>query len=231
MTPSDNDIDHDMRRYYDAIAGDYERIYAAGDAGASLFGRDAAAVGALLPGLVGTRHLDLACGTGFWLRYCHAACGRVTLVDRSERMLDECRKTVAALRLGAKAELVRADLLALPFPVAGVFDSILIGFLLSHLAPAEEDRLFAGLGGILAPGGKIVLIDSAWNPERPALSGKSSIQTRTLHDGPSFSVRKSYLDEEELRAMGERHGVAWRLLYKGKAFLLAMGIFSSPASR
>jgi len=223
MRREDRIIDADMGLYYDAIAGGYERVYAGADADASLFGHDAAAVGALLPGLVGKRHLDLACGTGFWLRFHHAACEAVTLVDRSERMLAECRRNVAALGATAKASFLRADLIALPFPPGTAFDSVLLGFIVSHLAPAPEDRLFANVRGLLAPGGRVILVDSVRGPGRE----RETIHRRVLPDGRSFRVRKRYLDEDELETMGTRGGLKWRTLYKGKAFILAAGEFMS----
>ncbi|MBN2351563.1 MAG: class I SAM-dependent methyltransferase [Spirochaetales bacterium] len=227
MRRKDRIIDADMRLYYDAIAGGYERVYAGADADASLFGHDAAAVGALLPGLVGKRHLDLACGTGFWLRFYHPSCESVVLVDRSERMLDECRKNVAALGIAAKASLKRADLFAPAFPAGTAFDSVLLGFIVSHLSPAEENSLFTNVRGVLVSGARFILIDSI----RAAGRKRETIQRRTLPDGGSFRVRKRYLDEEELEAMGKRNGVSWRALFHGKAFILAEGEFMSPFDR
>jgi SAM-dependent methyltransferase len=230
-----------MERYYDSVAPAYDRIYEGdGSGGETLFQHDAAAIGALLPALVGRRHVDLACGTGWWLQFYHRACERITLIDRSPRMLEECRKKIEALGLQSKTALLRADLLedgvlqdydrkvdslSLPFPPGG-YDSALLGFFWSHLTAAEEDRLIAGVRATLAPGGRLLLVDSAWSPERAAARQKSSVQARTLPDGRSFNVRKRYLDENDLKAMEARHGMSWRALYEGKAFLLAEGRFN-----
>jgi ubiquinone/menaquinone biosynthesis C-methylase UbiE len=211
-------INESMSRYYDELAAEYELIYSGDN---TLFQHDAAVIAKFLPELVGPAHVDLACGTGYWLQFYHRSCERITLIDQSPRMLTACRAKIRSLDLESKASIVQADLLALPFP-HGRYDSALLGFFWSHLSLKEEARVFAGLRGMLAPNGRLILIDSAWKEGRE----RETVQTRSLADGKSYTVRKRYLDEGEIEAMEKRQRMAWRVLYRGKAFILAEGAFS-----
>lgn len=94
--------------------------------------------------------LDAGCGTGRLtadlldsLPY-----GRVVGVDLSQNMLVSAREHLSS-HLGSRLSLVACDLLHLPF--APVFDGI-VSTAAFHWV-LDHDRLFAGLRGILKPGG------------------------------------------------------------------------------
>ncbi|WP_185046714.1 class I SAM-dependent DNA methyltransferase [Actinoplanes octamycinicus] len=90
--------------------------------------------------------LDVCCGTGAGLTVLRRLCReRVTGVDFSAGMLAEARAAVP------EAELVRADVRALPF--TGGFDLAVTFGALGHFLPSERPALFAGVHRALRPGG------------------------------------------------------------------------------
>jgi ubiquinone/menaquinone biosynthesis C-methylase UbiE len=105
-----------------------------------------ATAGALRPLGPFGRGLDVCCGTGAGLGVLESlGRGPVTGVDFSTGMLAQARQTHPG------AELVRADVRALPF--AGVFDLAVSFGALGHFLPAERPALFAGVHRALRPGG------------------------------------------------------------------------------
>ncbi len=102
------------------------------------------------------RHgLDVGCGTGPHLIPLTREGLRVTGVDSSPAMLDECRRKLR--RRGLSAELRRGDLESLGYE--GEFDAALcMGSVLCYLLDAE--RIIAALRGLrraLRPGGLLVV--------------------------------------------------------------------------
>ena len=90
--------------------------------------------------------LDVCCGTGAGTQVLASACrGRITGVDFSAGMLARARTA------HPEAELVRADVRALPF--AGAFDLAVTFGALGHLLPSERPALFSGVHRALRPGG------------------------------------------------------------------------------
>ncbi len=213
-----------MRRYYEDVAPEYELIYRgvrpAGRDATALIQHDADAMARLLGGLVGPDHLDLACGTGYWLTFYHPACRRITLVDQAESMLDECRKKTAAAGIEGKTTYVKADILAVDLPRTA-FDSVLLGFLWSHLTLNEEAILFRTIKEILRPGGRLLLIDSAWSADRAPRHARSVLQTRTTRAGKNYVIRKRYLDQDELSRLTEQYTMTCHVPFSGKAFMLS----------
>lgn len=100
----------------------------------------------------GDRVLDAGCGTGQWLRQL-AASGvtpaRLVGVDQSARMLDHAR--------GLGAELVRADVRALPFADAS-FDVVCVAYVLHLLDDSDVPIVLSEIHRILAPDGRLVTI-------------------------------------------------------------------------
>jgi ubiquinone/menaquinone biosynthesis C-methylase UbiE len=92
--------------------------------------------------------LDVACGTGAALRQLRTLCrGRVAGIDFSHGMLDEARRNV-----GMSVELVRGDVLAMPFE--SEFDVATCVGALGHIERKDEDRFVAGIARALRPGGR-----------------------------------------------------------------------------
>jgi demethylmenaquinone methyltransferase/2-methoxy-6-polyprenyl-1,4-benzoquinol methylase len=103
--------------------------------------------------------LDLGCGTGD-LGLLLAGSAIVVGVDLSHAMLLEARR-----KSGDRLRLVEGSAFALPFP-DGAFDAAVSGFVLRNLE--DLPAAFAELARVVAPGGRIGLVDIT-EPPRPAL--------------------------------------------------------------
>lgn len=98
----------------------------------------------------GDRVLDLACGTGDLAEAAAARGARVVGVDFSRGMLRGAR------RRGVAAGLAQGDALALPLRT-GCADAAVCGFALRNFTALAP--VFAELARVLAPGGRLALLD------------------------------------------------------------------------
>jgi demethylmenaquinone methyltransferase/2-methoxy-6-polyprenyl-1,4-benzoquinol methylase len=219
-----------MLRYYDERASEYEEAYVFGTGTASIpdpdvFRREAS----VLTGVVGRcargRIVDIACGTGYWLPHYAAQCSSITLIDRSQRMLDECRKKVVALEVSARTTIVQDDVFDHAF-TPHAFDFALVAFLTSHITDDQEQLLFERLRGTLDPAGRFLILDSAWSPERARFNSKVERQERRLNDGQRFEIYKRYCDRQDLAAWETRYGVNLAVEHFGAAFFAVSGRFT-----
>jgi demethylmenaquinone methyltransferase/2-methoxy-6-polyprenyl-1,4-benzoquinol methylase len=103
--------------------------------------------------------LDLGCGTGDLGRLLSGS-ARVVGIDLSHSML-----VAARTKAGARLSLVEGSAFALPFADA-TFDAAVSGFVLRNLE--DLPAAFAELARVVAPGGRIGLVDIT-EPPRPAL--------------------------------------------------------------
>ena len=215
------------RAYYDARASEYEEAYTLGTGTSSIrdsavFTTESRTLASVVAQRLSGRVIDIACGTGFWLPAYAAACADVTLVDQSGKMLDECRKKVERLGLAGRSTLRQADVLEERF-VPGSYDSALVGFLISHLTEAQEAQLFAALKSMLAAGGRFLILESAWSPERATVNAKTEQQERRLNDGTRFEILKRYFARDDVAEWGRRYQVALEIEHFGAAFVAVSG--------
>jgi malonyl-CoA O-methyltransferase len=131
------------------------------------------AVRELLPAAAGRRVLDLACGSGRYLKQLAPAAGLAIGLDFSRPMLARA----AALR----RPLVQADLAALPL-AAAAFDLIVCGLAVGHLA--SLNGCLGEMARALAPGG--VLVYSDFHPFGALLGWKRSFRAA---DGAQYAAR------------------------------------------
>ena len=138
---------HAVQAMFDAIAPRYELVNRLMTLGLDQ-GWRRRAVGALaLP--PGATVVDLACGTGDLCRHLERA-GYVAIgVDLSVGMLGHARTTT---------RLVQADAARLPFPAVAA-DGVVSGFALRNFA--DLGAVFAELGRVVRPGGRVALLDVA----------------------------------------------------------------------
>ena len=101
--------------------------------------------------------LDVACGTGSIAAELvrRADCSVVGL-DRSEEMLAEARRTLAAAGLAGRIQLEQGDAQRLPFADAS-FDHLTGGYLLRYVE--DPTATIAGLARVVRPGGRMALLD------------------------------------------------------------------------
>lgn len=223
----DSDLRHNMLRYYDERASEYEEAYVLGTGTASIadpevFRREALLLTQMVEHFARGRLVDLACGTGYWLPYYVAGCSSVTLIDQAPRMLQECRKKIASLDALDRITIVQDDVLEHSFRPRA-FDSALVGFLISHLTDEEEQQLFERLKTMLDTDGRFLILDSAWSPERARFNRKTERQERRLNDGSRFEIYKRYIDRQDVVEWERKYGVATSIEHFGTAFIAVSG--------
>jgi ubiquinone/menaquinone biosynthesis C-methylase UbiE len=225
----DDELRRSMLRYYDERAAEYEEAYTRGTGTSSIanpevFRAEAIALAPVIERVASGRLIDLACGTAYWLPAYAPRCTSITLFDQSPRMLDEARQKAAALGVAERCSVVCADFFAYAFP-SGAFDTVLAGFFLSHLTPEQEPALFDALRTMLRPGGRFLLLDSAWTPERATANAKIERQPRHLNDGTRFDIYKRYVDRNDI-AGWTKYGATVNVEHFGTAFLAVSGEFT-----
>ncbi len=106
----------------------------------------------LLPGMEGKVALDVACGTGRWLRRLKSKGARPALgIDVSAAMLAQ-----AARKLALRGSLVRGDARSLPLS-GGIADLVISSFAVGYM---DDLRAFAEeLGRVSRPGSLMVISD------------------------------------------------------------------------
>jgi ubiquinone/menaquinone biosynthesis C-methylase UbiE len=169
--------------------------------------------------------MDLACGTSYWLPHYAANCSRITLFDQSDKMLLEARAKADRLGIADRCVVRRDDVLAHVFDQAA-YDTVLVGFLLSHLTEPQEGLLFDALRIMLDSRGRFIILDSAWNPERSKFNAKVERQRRRLNDGTAFEIYKRYCDQADISSWATKYDVRLSVEYFGTAFFAVSGMFS-----
>src|SRR4029450_2415522 len=171
-----------------------------------VFKAEARAIEDIVVRVVHGRIMDLACGTAYWLPQYAANCSRITLFDQSGRMLAEARAKASRLGILARCDFVQGDFYEHDFPLPS-HDTVLVGFLLSHLTEDEERVLFDALRTLLDSGGRFLILDSAWSPERAKFNSKVERQPRQLNDGTPFEIYKRYCDRDDISRWAQEHDV------------------------
>ena len=185
-------------RRFDAT---YLEVYAHRDEGEA----ERATAALLAPlGLQGRRVLDLACGSGRYLAALRRRGARAVGLDLSPDLLRAARQSGTAA-----SELVRGDMLLLPFQ-AGCFDLVISMFTSFGYFPSpEEDRAVLGeVARVLRPGGDLVLdflnavrLRETLVPVSRRRSGRFEVQEIRRLD----PLQNLIVKDIELRAPGERH--------------------------
>jgi ubiquinone/menaquinone biosynthesis C-methylase UbiE len=112
--------------------------------------------------------LDVCCGTGAGLRMLRPLCReRVVGIDFSRGMLAACRQKMADAPGTTHVELVRGNVLAMPF--APAFDLVVCFGAFGHILQHDEPRFVREVARVLRPGGRFVFV-TAYLP--PPWSGR-----------------------------------------------------------
>ena len=233
MMTMDSQLRQRMLAYYDERAPEYEEAYTRGTGTTSItdpevFKTDARVIEDIVRRVVRGRVMDLACGTAYWLPHYAANCSRITLFDQSDRMLAEARAKASRLGILARCDFVQGDFFEHDFPLHS-HDTALVGFLLSHLTEDHERVLFDALRILLDSGGRFLILDSAWSPERAKFNSKVERQPRQLNDGTSFEIYKRYCDRDDISRWAQEHGIRLRIEHFGPAFYAVSGTFGRTA--
>ncbi len=214
-------LNQEMMSYYDTRAPEYDEIYA-GKGPASIpdpaLYENETQVTAKIVSTFGTGHLiDIACGTGYWLAYYARNCSKITLIDQSEKMLSECRGRVEELGMSEKCDLIQSDYFKTRLK-DNLFDSALVGFLLSHLSSEEEETFFRKLRRILNSDSQLMVIDSTWSKRRQQYRQKEGLQERALNDARTFTIYKRYFSKLDIEETLDRHHFQLDSYWEGDAW-------------
>ncbi|WP_080840342.1 class I SAM-dependent methyltransferase [Cohnella massiliensis] len=103
--------------------------------------------------------LDLGAGTGLLTSFVAAACpqAKLTLIDFSEKMLDQARKRFE--RHPAEVRFITGDYAEREFPET--YDYVVSSLSIHHLEHADKQKLFKKIYRVLRPGGAFINADQA----------------------------------------------------------------------
>ena len=113
--------------------------------------------------------LDLGCGEGRHAFEAYRRGARVVAVDRGVSEVETTKRWLGAIAeageapTGARYEVVRADLLALPFPDGSV-DRVIASEVLEHIP--DDATAMAEIARVLKPGGTVAVTVPRYGPER-----------------------------------------------------------------
>lgn len=159
----------------------------------------------------GARILELGCGTGSFTRLLLERGARVTSIDGSARMIARARRRAT----GASFE--QQDLRAFRAPTGLHFDVVFLAFVLHELPKQTRSELLARATRVLAPGGRVVVIDHAVPDGRGFARGWRSLLLALEPPSVRDVITLGY--EAELRDVG-LHMVDRAELARGTAKLL-----------
>lgn len=124
--------------------------------------------------------LDVACGTGRFLRQVRLAYPAMTLkgLDLSRAYLDEAARHLKGLRT---AEMIEAPAERMPLADASV-DIVTSIFLFHELPPDVRRQVTAEFARVLKPGGLLVFMDSLQMGDRPGWDGMLEAFPHRFHE-------------------------------------------------
>ncbi|SEG93892.1 Ubiquinone/menaquinone biosynthesis C-methylase UbiE [Thermomonospora echinospora] len=145
----------------------------------------------------GNRVADIGCGTGLFTRGLVESAGQVACVDPSGAMLERLPEGEGYVPVEASAEDVAEGRVALPY---GRLDAILVKEAIHHVR--DRARVLAGLAGMLAPGGRVLVVMLPTTIDYP------------LFDRALRAFEKHQPDPEDIAGHLERAGLQVRLSYE-----------------
>ncbi len=183
-----------MQSYYAARASEYDSVYRKPERQADLRAIEAW----LAPRFSSANVLEVACGTGYWTQFIAPQAKRIVAVDSAAETMQIAQQRVPA----DKVRFVVGDAYALPANL-GRFDAAFAGFWFSHVPRARRREFLAGLGALLEPGAKVILMDNLYvegssTPVAETDGQGDNYQIRKLADGTTHRVLKNFLTEAEL---------------------------------
>ncbi|MGO9221295.1 MAG: class I SAM-dependent methyltransferase [Streptosporangiaceae bacterium] len=142
----------DVTAHYERLATRFDTNWAYSDTFISWM--SAQICGRLRPQM-GDRVLDTGCGTGLYARSLAEESGRVVCADVSSAMLRQLPRDERFLPVCASIEDLASGTAAMPHEP---FDVVLAKEVLHHVPRAERADVLRGLAGLLAPGGRLLVV-------------------------------------------------------------------------
>jgi demethylmenaquinone methyltransferase/2-methoxy-6-polyprenyl-1,4-benzoquinol methylase len=207
-TDDEHDLLADQVAYYRARVQEYDRT-AYGDDLSFAQARIANILDRLDPrGNI----LELACGTGMWTEGLAARAEHLLAVDTSPEALAIARTRVPAEVRLQVADVLRDDPLWSP---TERYDVVVMAFWLSHVPRWQAISFLDRVGGWLAPGGRLLVVDQPVGAEANERydEERADVAVRATTDGTTHRLVKVYLDPEALSAALSARGwkVAWQV--------------------
>ena len=191
------DAESQMRSYYRARAGCYDRVYAQPERQ-----RDLRYLERYIPSrFVGRSVLEIAAGTGYWTQFIAVAAGSLLATDASPEVLALARQRPHAERVSFQV----ADAYCLD-DIGGKFDGVFAGLWLSHVPRQRLGEFFAACHRLARPGARVLLLDNSDVQCRPLPLSHTdeygnTYQDRPLADGSVYRVLKNFPTREDLLAL------------------------------
>jgi SAM-dependent methyltransferase len=224
----------EQRRYYEQRADEYEDWwfrrgrYAHGEEADARWFAETGALGAELERMAPRGEvLELACGTGIWTAALAARAERVTALDAAPQALAIAARKVPA----ANVDWVLADLFA--WEPERRWDICFFSFWLSHVPRELLPSFMAKLARALAPGGRVLLFDSARSARASARDHDlnppgEELSHRRLADGREYTIVKHWFEAGALQR--ELEGLGWTARVGSTGEFFVYGELSPPAS-
>jgi cyclopropane fatty-acyl-phospholipid synthase-like methyltransferase len=220
-------LNRELFEYYNERAQEYEDAYRGKFfmevPDPTLYQHDTRSIQELLPDYVKGKCLDIACGTGFWLPVYQKNCSSITLIDQSAGVLAECKGKIDALGINSKTEVIQGDIFSHQYR-QHAYNSVVAGFLMSHMVESELNKFLHIVKIALVPSGNFIIIDNIWDYARAQLRrSKAGMIKRYLKDGREFEIYKRYFDKKDLHDIAKTYDFSLEILYWGRVFFLAAG--------
>ncbi len=225
----DPQLRQSMNDYYNERAAEFDEIYTMGKppgtvSDPELYKEEAGSLANLVRENCRGRILDIPCGTGYWLQFYAANSSVITLVDQSDNMLRQGREKASGHGVYAITEFVRADALEVSLDER-IYDSVLVGFFLSHLTDAQMAPFIQKLRNALKPGGRVLIMDSIWSHFRKSRP-KEGTTIRKLNDGRPFEIYKRYFERADFDRMSAACEMDFTVQHEGELYLGVVGVMS-----
>lgn len=218
-----------MMQYYDERAQEYDDIFTGkgpADFSPEHYSRDIEEIRKFMKSFGKGNIIDIACGSGYWIKNYYKKCDTFTFIDQSRQMLEQCRVKADKFDIVNRSVFINDDILEYEFEAGNLFDCSVMGFLLGHFTHEQEEILFDKLKRYLKPGSEILIIDSTWTRQRAKTQNKEDITERYLNDGRSFKIYKRYFEEGDLEALLKRYGVHVQKAFFGYTFTAVIGVIN-----
>jgi SAM-dependent methyltransferase len=187
----------DLVNYYDARAGEYEKVYDKPERQADL-----RVLHDAIPAFFAGRHvLEIACGTGYWTRRIAPSAESIVAVDAAPSTLAFAR---AHQPDDENVQFIVGDAFDLS-SVGGSVDAAFAGFWWSHVRREDLHRFLTGLHRRMPAGSPVLLVDncyvagSNWPITRQDADG-NTYQRRRLESGAEHEVLKNFPTKDEIRS-------------------------------
>lgn len=214
--------------YYNERAREYDDVYLGKGPAIPhqhLYKKDAAKINNIISSFGRGHIIDIGCGTGYWLPRYARNCDDITLIDVSEKVIAECRNRSNKLGITNKCHYVKGDFFELDFK-DHIFDSVVVGFLVSHLRKKTEKAFFEKIRRITMTGAQVFIIDGLWNKLRQQYRKKEGIHERLLNDGRKFRIYKRYFTKSDIEEIFKRNALRMMSFFQGHVFFAATAVIN-----